>query len=61
MAKWKWNPFTQRLERIADVVATIWHTGQGQPTDDLGDNGDYYIDTSSENFDLYQKANGTWL
>jgi hypothetical protein len=59
--KWKYNPFTQKLEIIDNIISTIWHTGQGLPSDDIGDNGDFYIDVSSEDFDLYKKANGTWL
>ena len=35
-------------------------TGEGVPSSTLGNNGDTYLDTSSENLDLYKKVDGSW-
>ena len=35
-----------------------WHTGEGGPSNSLGKNGDFYLDTST--FDVYLKGNGGW-
>lgn len=36
-----------------------WHTGIGAPSTSLGVNGDYYLDTATN--DLYQKVSGSWV
>lgn len=36
-------------------------TGEGVPSSTLGNNGDTYLDTSSENLDLYKKVDGSWI
>jgi hypothetical protein len=37
----------------------VWRTGSGAPSDGLGINGDYYLDTSG-NGNVYKKAAGTY-
>jgi hypothetical protein len=40
-------------------IVSEWFLGEGIPSDTLGDNGDFYINTLT--FDIYQKVGGTWL
>ena len=35
-------------------------TGEGVPDSSLGKEGDTYLDTSSEEYNLYKKVNGSW-
>ena len=37
------------------------YTGLGKPADDMGVEGDLYIDIRSRFLDIYQKTGGTWL
>ncbi len=39
--------------------ASKWYDGQGEPSDNLGEDGDYYL--NSKNGDFYKKENGTWV
>jgi hypothetical protein len=38
---------------------SVWHTGQGDPADDLGNNGDFYLNSASG--DYYRKQGGHWM
>jgi len=42
----------------AGTDGATWHDGTGIPSDSLGNNGDYYLDTDSGSF--YQKSVGIW-
>jgi len=35
-----------------------WHNGSGSPSGEVGTDGDYYLDTDSD--DIYQKSSGSW-
>jgi hypothetical protein len=39
-------------------VGSIWHVGLGSPATDVGQNGDFYLDSSSS--DVYVKTSGSW-
>jgi hypothetical protein len=41
-----------------DLVGTTWRVDTGAPSDSLGDNGDFYINTATS--DVYYKASGTY-
>lgn len=36
-----------------------WMSGKGAPNNNLGKNGDFYLDEDSK--DIYKKVNGSWL
>ena len=36
-----------------------WHAGSGVPSNELGSNGDFYLDKITS--DIYMKENETWL
>ncbi len=42
----------------AGVNGAVWLSGLGIPASSLGSNGDYYLNTATD--DLYCKASGTW-
>ena len=37
----------------------VWHNGVGAPTADIGDDGDYYLDTATKT--AYVKQSGAWV
>lgn len=39
-------------------TGSVWRSGSGAPSNSLGDDGDFYIDTATA--DVYQKASGTY-
>lgn len=41
------------------VLAGVWYTGHGLPSDDLGKDGDLYLNIDTA--DVYQKENSTWF
>lgn len=38
--------------------ASVWHNGATNPSEDTGDDGDYYLNTVSG--DVYEKKSGVW-
>ena len=61
---YKVNPFTGKLEyyeapQSMVIILSEWITGEGIPSDLLGEDGKFYLDTLT--LDLYQKENGTWV
>lgn len=57
------KPTTEWGNAVADRVNEIevgatWHSGAGAPSDSLGNDGDYYLNTT--NSDIYTKTAGTW-
>jgi hypothetical protein len=58
---YKYNPFTKKPDYYEPQIieTSIWILGQGIPSDDLGQNGDFYTDTLT--FNIYKKTNGTWF
>ena len=36
-----------------------WHNGSGAPAADVGDDGDYYLDTATKT--VYNKQSGAWV
>lgn len=48
------------VERIVNVVEPFgsWYTGEGAPSDELGSNGDSYLDTTTG--DIYKRDPNTW-
>jgi len=58
---YKLNPFTKKPDYYepAIIETVLWLTGEDIPSDDLGEDGDFYVNTLT--FDLYHKENGTWL
>jgi len=46
------------IQGIPGSDGTTWHSGSGVPADTLGNDGDFYINTS--NNDYYTKVSGTW-
>lgn len=57
------KPTTEWANKVADRVNEIelgaqWLNGAGVPSNTLGNNGDYYLNTS--NNDIYTKVSGTW-
>jgi len=53
------NAAGNNLEAVDGVPPTnIWRYGSGAPSDALGNNGDYYLNTA--NGDVYYKTAGTW-
>jgi hypothetical protein len=57
----KITPFVGKINVNPPIVILppVWLLGQGIPSDDLGENGNFYIDTLT--YDIYQKENGSWL
>jgi len=41
------------------TAGSVWYNGAGIPSDAVGADGDYYLNTT--NGDVYTKAGGTWL
>jgi len=40
------------------AAGATWHSGSGSPGGELGADGDYYLDTDSD--DIHQKSSGSW-
>lgn len=56
----KLTPFVGKIVVPTSPVIQppFWLLGQGLPSDDMGENGNFYIDTLT--FDIYQKEKGSW-
>jgi len=59
-----WNEWVRVLEGVLSgsisvtTSGTAWFTGSGAPSNAIGNDGDFYLNTSSA--DLYQKQSGSW-
>lgn len=53
------NDETTETIKFDKPVPATWHTGAGTPSSSLGNNGDFYFDTSRK--DIYSKINGEWV
>lgn len=52
------NLFVNGVPIVPGVGGSIWYNGAGAPAPGLGNNGDYYL--NSTNGDVYTKAAGAW-
>jgi hypothetical protein len=51
----------QGIQGVAGAAGTngkTWYSGTSSPSDDLGGDGDFYLNTATD--DVYKKASGTW-
>jgi hypothetical protein len=53
------NKMSWSVSPVSGATKNTYHTGSGEPSASLGDDGDLYTDTS--NNQLYTKINGVWL
>lgn len=54
-----YNDETTETIKFDKPVPNTWHTGIGTPSNSLGNNGDFYFDTSRK--DIYTKMDGEWI
>jgi hypothetical protein len=48
-----------RLSGVAGASGGVWRTGSGVPSDGLGEDGDFYIDTATNDF--YERVGGGYV
>lgn len=55
----QWNKWSeQEIEALQNSASSAWYSGSGAPSNGLGEDDDYYLNTS--NGDVYTKTSGSW-